>query len=272
MSLAVGVAALYAAAPRRLALVAGIAGALGVVLGAALAGLLGLYLAVGAIVALASVRGKTTRRALGLTAAVLVLVTAGVLALRLGDFGFGDESDDAGVAGGSWRQRLIYVYVGGRVFLDNPVLGTGWHGELPPEEYAAYLPDARRTFPNEPPHYFPSPSGTFIPQQTYDQVLYELGLVGAALFLVLGVLTVRTVARVGRAWPPGRTDTALAYFPAAWVGSLAGALAGAALFGGNPLTTMLWLTLGVAALSPSLVPPPRTPEPAEERREPATVA
>jgi hypothetical protein len=272
MSLVVGIVAFYVRAPRRLALVAVIAGGLGVVLGAALAGLLGLFLGVAAIVRLAAVRAELTRRALALTMAVLVLVTAGVLALRLGDFGVGDQPEDEGVTGGSWRQRLIYVYVGGRIFLDNPVVGTGWHGELPPEEFAEYVPDARRAFPDEPVHYFPSPPGTFLPQQTYDQVLYELGLVGAALFLLLGALTVRTVARVGSAWPDGHPDGALAYLPAAWVGSLAGALAGAALFGGNPLTAMFWLTLGVAALAPSLVPPSRASAPAEGRREPATVA
>ena len=65
------------------------------------------------------------------------------------------------------------------------MLGTGWQGELPPEDYARYLPDARERFSDQPPHYFPPHDGTFIPQQTYDQVLFQLGLVGAALFLVL---------------------------------------------------------------------------------------
>jgi hypothetical protein len=272
MSLVVGIIALYVAAPRRLALVAGIAGGLGVALSAALAGLLGLYLAAAAIVALAAVRGVVTRRAVALTGAVLVAVTAGVFVFRIGDFGIGYEDDDAGVTGGSWRQRVIYVYIGGRVFLDNPVLGTGWYGELPPEEYAQYVPDARRAFPDEPAHYFPSPTGTFLPQQTYDQVLFELGLVGAALFLVLGALTLRTVARVGLGWPRGHPDEALAFLPAAWVASLAGGLAGAALFGGNPITALFWLTLGVAALVPSLVPPRRSPAPAPELREHAAIA
>ena len=51
--------------------------------------------------------------------------------------------------------------------------------------------------------------------------------------------------------------------PSAWTAALVGALAGAALFGGIPLTAVFWLTLGVVALAPSLVPPP--PRPARPR-------
>ncbi len=118
------------------------------------------------------------------------------------------------------------------------------------------MPDARRRFPDQPPGYFPSPPASFIPQQTYDQVLYELGIVGAALFLALAVVAVRTAIRVGRAWPSPRTDEGLAYLPLAWTASLAGALAGAALFGGIPMTAIFWFTLGVVAVAPSLLPPP----------------
>ena len=78
------------------------------------------------------------------------------------------------------------------VFLDRPLLGTGWHGELPSATYTRYLPDARDRFADQPPHYFPLEDGTFVPQQTYDQVLYQLGLIGAALLLVLS------------RWPCGR--------------------------------------------------------------------
>ena len=272
LSLTLGVVGFFAEVPRALAAVAVVAGAIGVALGAALAGLLGVYLAVGAILALAFSRRAFTRRALAWTGLVVVVVTASVLALRLGDFGVLGEDEDGGVAGGSWRQRLIYAYIGGRVFLDNPVLGTGWHGVLPPDEFARYLPDARRAFPDEPARYFPSPDDSFIPQQTYDQVLFELGLVGAVLFVVLGALTLRTAIQVGTRWPPSGPDEALAYLPAAWLGSVAGALAGAALFGGNPLTGLFWLTLGVCAVGPSLLPPRPARTAAPARREPAPVA
>lgn len=269
MTLALGLAALFAPAHRlgRLPLVAGIAGAVGVVLGAAVAGLLGLYLAAGAIVVVAIARGAATKRAVGLTVATTAAVTIGVLALRSGDLGaffrslgIGEAQDDPFGNAASWNERLIDAYIGGRIFLENPIVGTGWHGELPPSEYARFLDDARARFPDQPESYFPSADG-FIPQQTYDQVLYELGIVGALLFVALAVVTVRAAARVARTWPRDDPDALAAYLPAAWVGALAGGLTGAALFGGIPLAAIFWITIGVTALAPSLAPP----VPARER-------
>ena len=43
-----------------------------------------------------------------------------------------------------------------------------------------------------------------------------------------------------------------------WVAGMAGALAGAALFGGSPLASLFWLTLGVVAATPLLVLDPRS--------------
>jgi hypothetical protein len=268
MTLALGLAALFT--PRhylgRLPLVAGVTGAIGVVLGAAVAGLLGLFLAVGAIVAVAVVRGAATRRAVGLTLAATAAITIGVLGLRSGDLGaflrsvgIGEKQADQFGNAASWNERLIDAYLGGRVFLDNPILGTGWHGELPPDEYVRFLGDARARFPDQPASYFPDSDDPFIPQQTYDQVLYELGIVGALLFLVLAFVTVRTAARVARGWPRGDPDELAAYLPAAWLGALGGGLAGAALFGGIPLAAIFWITIGVTALSPSLAPPASRP-------------
>ena len=266
MMLAVGLAALFTPAHRlgRLPLVAGIAGAIGVVLGAALAGLLGLYLTAGAIVAVAGARGVATKRAVALTSAATVAITVGVLTLRSGDLGaflrsvgIGERRDDPFGNAASWNERLIDAYVGGRVFLENPIAGTGWHGLLPPREYVRFIDDARARFPDQPASYFPSVDG-FIPQQTYDQVLYELGIVGALLFLVLAFAVVRASVRVVRAWPRDDPDDLIAYLPAAWVGALAGGLSGAALFGGVPLAAIFWLTIGVAAVAPALAATVRT--------------
>jgi hypothetical protein len=243
---------------------AGLVGTIGITLGAALAQLLGLYLAVAAILGLAALRRSVSVRAVLVTLLVTGAVTAGTLSLRSGELGFlqawfgSKKPETPGQYAGSWSQRLIFAYIGGRIFVDHPVLGSGWYGLIPPKVYARYVPDARRRFPDQPPRYFPSPPANFIPQQTYDQVLYELGIVGAALFLAMAVVTVRTVVSVGRRWPGHRTDEGLAYLPAAWVASLAGALAGAALFGGIPMTAIFWFTLGVAALAPSLMPPSRS--------------
>lgn len=265
MSLSVALGCLFAGGsshPRhRLTALAGSSGTVAVTLGASLAGLISLYLAAGAIVAVAALHGRLSRRRLAVAGLVLAVATSGVLTLRSGDLtaflrylGIAERTAVQDENAASWSQRLIYVYIGGRVFIDNPVLGTGWHGELPPEEFARYLPDAHARFPDQPLRYFPSPGASFIPQQAYDQVLFELGVVGAALFLVLGALTLRSALSVARGWPRGDPDEPLAVIPLAWTLILIAALAGAALFGGIPLNAIFWLTLGVAALAPSLMP------------------
>jgi len=233
-----------------------VAGSLGVMLGASLASLLAVYLVSGAILALALVRHSLRLGAVLATFAVAVVVTAGTLSLRGGELGFlqqwfGPEPEQPGQYAASWSQRLIFAYLGGRVFLDQPLLGTGWQGELPPDEFARYLPDAHERFSDQPPSYFPKSDGTLIPQQTYDQVLFELGLVGATAFLAATLLAIRQAVRAGVRWA-GEAWSELAYVPVAWLAGLAGALAGAALFGGAPLTATFWLILGVAAAAPPL--------------------
>jgi hypothetical protein len=187
-------------------------------------------------------------------------VSVGVLALRSGDLaafsrflGVGEKREQAEQNAAGWNERLVYAYIGGRIFLDHPVLGTGWYGTLPPDEYVQYLPDARTRFSDLPPGYFPSRRG-FVPQQAYDQVLYELGVLGALLFLALGVITLRSTMAVARLWPRGDPDEPAAFVPAAWTAALACSLLGAALFGGSALTAVFWLVLGLAAAAPSLVP------------------
>ncbi|MGH3072901.1 MAG: O-antigen ligase family protein [Gaiellaceae bacterium] len=242
--------------PGLLAVVALAAGVVGTVLGASLASLIGIYLASIVILAISLRRGDLRAAAALVTIAVAGVSTAGTLALRQGELGFlqewfGTPSDVPGANAASWSQRLIYAYIGGRVFLDNPVLGTGWHGLLPPEEFAQYVPDARERFPDQPPPYFPPTDEGFIPQQTYDQMLFELGLVGAAVFLVvLGLAGWRAAVAARRRSPDP------AYVPAAWLAVILGALAGAALFGGSPLTGMFWLALGVVAAVSAPKPEP----------------
>lgn len=258
-SLAVGLASLHSRhGLGRLPLVAGIVGALGITLGAALASLLGLYLAGAALIAVAAARGMLRLRPVLATLLVALSVTAGTYAVRGSDLGFLRQwfapapNAQPGQYAGSWSQRLMFSYIGGRVFLANPVLGTGWWGELPPSEYARFLPDARKRFSDQPARYFPKADGTLIPQQTYDQVLYQLGLVGAVSLLALGIAAVRDASRAARRWRQADADELAAYLPAGWLASLAGALAGAALFGGTPMAALFWLTLGLVAAVASL--------------------
>ena len=234
------------------------AGGLGIMLGASLASLLGLYLVVAAVLALARARRSLRRGAVLVTLGIALAVTAGTLSLRSGELGFlqawfGPEPETPGQYAASWSQRLIFVYVGGRVFLDRPVLGTGWQGELPPEDFARYLPDARERFPDQPPHYFPPADGRFIPQQAYDQVLFQLGLVGAALLLLTLGLAVAQAIRAGLAAPHTEAWGEAAFVPLGWLAAVAGALAGEGLYGGAPLTAAFWLTLGIVAATPVIL-------------------
>jgi hypothetical protein len=258
MALVFGLAHVFARdrLPPTVALVGIGVGSVGIVLGASLASVLGLYIGAAAMFALARVRRSLRRRAVVLTLVICAAVTAGTYGVRSADLGFlqawfGPPPETPGQYAASWSQRLIYVYIGRRVFLSHPLLGTGWEGELPPSDYAKYLPDARERFPDQPPPYFPPEDETLIPQQTFDQVLFELGLVGAVLFLVLAGLAVRRAAVAGRRPRPGERWAEQAYIPVGWIGVIGGAIAGAALFGGSPLAALFWLTLGVVAATPS---------------------
>lgn len=256
MTLSIWFAQLYVGAGRRrrLTQACGVAGVVGITLGAALASLIGVYLAVAALALVARTRREFDAPKLALTIGVLAVITAAVLNLRADNLGFlrawfGTHETNAASQPepGAWSQRLIFAYIGGRVFEAHPVTGTGWYPELPPKEYARFLPDARHRFPDQPAHYFPPPDGRFIPQMAYDQVVYELGLLGALVFLILGLATVRQSIRAGRRWPPEDPEPLAAYVAPSWTASMVGVLAGIGLFGGATVSVLFWLTLGIAA-------------------------
>lgn len=256
LTLVAGLAAVYARRTDPLAVTGVAAGGVAIALGASLATLGGLYLAAAVLIAVALVRGSLRGAAVVATLGVVVAVTAATLTLRSGELGFiqewfGPEAEQPGQYAASWSQRLIYAYVGGRVFVDQPVLGVGWYGELPPEEYERYLPDARERFSDQPPRYFADLEDSFIPQQAYDQVLIQLGLVGGGLFALLAFLAARPAVRVALRAPPQLLEHALV--PIGWLAGMAGALAGTALFGGSPLASLFWLTVGVVGAIPPLV-------------------
>ncbi len=241
-----GLTLVFARRRGRRAALAIVVGSLGCILGAALASLLGLYLGAATLLLIAALRRHVDMRALLVTAATLAVVSAGTLTIRSADLGFlqswfGSPPSRPGQYAASWSQRLIFAYIGGRIFIDHPVLGTGWYGDLPPATFARYLPDARRRFSDQPPRYFPPANGEFIPQQTFDQVLYELGAAGGLALLGLLVALGRASANTAR-----RARGALAPLPAAWLAGSIGALAGEGFFGGTPLAATFWLVAGIA--------------------------
>lgn len=217
-----------------------VAGSIGCILGAALASLLGLYLGVAVLIGVTAVRRTINFRGIVVTVVTVAVVTAGTLVIRAGDLGFlqswfGKPPSRPGQYASSWSQRLIYTYLSGRVFIDHPVLGTGWYELLPPKEFDKYLAAAHRRYRDQPANYFPPASSPLIPQQTFDQVPSQLGVIGAAAFLALLVGVGRAAWRAAR-----RTPLALA-----WFGAALGAIAGEALFGGSPLVATFFLVAGV---------------------------
>ena len=263
MTLTMWFAHLYSSAGRhrRLAGVAAVVGVIGITLGAALASLVGVYLAIAALAAVAWARGEYRPKALIVTVVVVVAITGGVLNLRADNLGFlrswlgvNQKNTPASGEPGAWSQRLIYAYIGGRVFLAKPILGTGWYPELPPKEYDRFLPDARHRFSDQPAHYFPPADGRFIPQMAYDQVLYELGLAGALVFALMLGATIRDSTRAARRWRRDDPDPLVAYVAPAWTASLLGVLAGIALFGGATVSVLFWLTLGTVAALVAVAP------------------
>lgn len=217
-----------------------VSGGIGCVLGAALASLLGLYLGAAVVVALALARRERVVRTLAVTAVSVGLVTAGTLTIRAGELGFlqswfGKPPSRPGQYAASWSQRLIYTYIDGRIFLAHPLLGTGWYGLIPPDEWTQYLPAARRRFNDQPPRYFPAADEPLTPQQTYDQVAAELGLVGSAAFVAFLGGAAYAAARATRRSP----------LAAAWLAAAIGAIAGDGFFGGTTLVALAWLVPGV---------------------------
>jgi hypothetical protein len=236
----------------RLRWIAIAAGGLGLSLAAAVAGLVGTYIALLVVLSIARVRGRLALRPALAAVAVVIAVSIPTFWLRNNDLGFlhawfGPAPANPAEYASSWSQRLIFAYIGGRVFLDHPIAGTGWSGTLPSAEYARFLPDARSRFADQPANYFPPAGGSFTPQQTYDQVLYELGLIGAALFLAILVGVVRANVQTVRDWRDRRADGWAPYLPAVLTASVVGALAGEGLFGGTPTAALFWLSIGVAA-------------------------
>ena len=155
------------------------------------------------------------------------------------------ENAKPGEYAGGWSQRLIFSYIGYRIFIDRPVLGTGWWGELPPSEYArfsrtpvpAFLISRRATSRRRRARSSRSRPTT--------RSSTSSGSSGSLAF-ARARGDRRSVPQRDRPALAARDDDELAvYLPAAWLASLAGTLAGSALFGGTPIAALFWVTLGL---------------------------
>ena len=239
---------------RTVAWVAAIAGTVGVILGAAIT-------TVAAVVLCAAVAlgvGRRRRLLDGRRAVAVVALTCaavvGSTALRSGDIGDffrflgvgGDEKTEANVE--TYSHRTVLSYIGVRIFLDQPLLGVGWQGSLLEENYAPYLDDARRVFPEVSEEALPSPEHPWGIQNAYIQASADLGLVGILLLLatVVGGIAVACTAAIRG--PPATAGLALLTLFALLVAASEWAALG--LIPGIPVTALFWLSLGAAVALP----------------------
>ena len=228
----------------RLALAAGIAGAVGVVLGGAIDTLLGTYLAALGVVLVTRLREP---RKLAIVAVLLVAITVGTALLRssaLADglkfLGIKQGTGGASTHVQSYRQRAMLAYIGGRVFLDHPILGVGWQGSSDPYAFSPYVADAKKRF-DQPTKAFPSEQHRWGVQNAYVQSLADLGLLGLPAFLAALLVPAFLALRrgVGDARVLGVALPLL----------VLGVWNGYGLVAGIPLAALTWLGVGVAAAS-----------------------
>ena len=236
-TLSIGLLALALGERRRLGVVAGTAGGLGVILSGATTALVGI---VAAGVA-AWLLGR--RRALAI-AAVVAVVSAGVIAIRTVDtrqlldaLGVERPRDVATDPEASWQQRFALAYIGGRIFLDHPVFGAGWQRSEDDEVYLEHVDDARRRFPDLPAIALPSRAHPWGVQNAYVQAAADMGVIGLLAFLALFLLPLRVAWRAGAAGG----------VPILWLLVAMGVWIGLGLVAGIPLVGLTWLAIGLSA-------------------------
>ncbi len=219
-------------------------GALGLILSGAMSGVIGVWLAAGATVAIVYRNGRPRRRSVAWIAVVLVAVTVGTSAMRataLDRFAeFLGIRDHTAQSGGiqSYAHRTLLGYIGVRIFLDHPVTGVGWQASASDFAYSPYLDAARRRFPSEPVEAFPSPQHRWGVQNAYLETLADLGVIGfVALLTAFGSALVTGVRR-------SRT-TPLALVGVAWLLVASGVWIGLGLTAGIPLAALTWMAFGL---------------------------
>ncbi|MBM3678491.1 MAG: O-antigen ligase family protein [Actinobacteria bacterium] len=247
-------------APRRLAGIGGVAGAIAMILSGTLVGALG-FTAGAAVLGLVAWSRLGARPGAVLRLAVLtIVVLAGVFAFRGGDVL--DFARFLGIGPGerkttdieTYSQRTVLLYIGGRIVLDNPIAGIGWQGSAAERGYGPYVADARARFPTVADEAFPGQGRPWGIQNAYVQAAADLGLPGALLFLAVVLAPFALLLRPLRSAPAESAGAAVAVATIAFV--VAGLWLALGLVAGIPLDAVMWLALGlVAALRAGLAEP-----------------
>jgi hypothetical protein len=239
-----GAAVLAGAVVRRgaLARVLIVSGVAGTILAGAVSAMLGLVTALG-VLTLITIRSDR-RRALSIVAIGTVIV-AGAVMIRLTDlsafqrFLHGSKTTTAETHIQTYSHRTLLAYIGGKIWLGQPVLGVGWQGSNDPWAFEPYLPAAHRRFPTEAPLAFPAPDRRYGIQLLYLQALADLGIVGLAALLALLAATFAVAARA--------RQNAAGAIAALWILFVAWCWTAQGFVAGIPLEALTWLTVGLAA-------------------------
>src|SRR6185295_8067431 len=197
------------------------AGALGVILSGAMTAVLGLWLAVAAVLLGARVlRALDVRRALALLGVALV-VTAGTATMRADTI------------------ERFAEFIGLREKTADT--GVGWQASSEEWAYGPFLDAARARFPDEPDQAFPSPEHPWGIQLLYLQVAADLGIAGIVVLLGLAAAGIATGIRGIRSSP-------VALCGLGWLLVVVGVWTGIGLVSGLPLGALTWLSFGLVAV------------------------
>jgi len=233
--------------------VAVVSGGLGLIVSGSSAGAIGLGIGVALLAVAARLRGWLDRRRALAIAAITGVVLGGVFVMRAGEInqflrfvGIGRAKDTQnGVQ--SYVQRTLLVYIGWRIFQDNPIGGAGWQASTEQRVYGPFLPAAHREFPGTPELAFPSPEHPWGVQNAYVQAMSDLGVVGLLAFLSLLVSALIILVRPALRGPPAVAVAALVSL--VWLVLVMGVLSALGLVAGIPTDALLWLTLGFCVLA-----------------------
>lgn len=249
LSFAILVFARPAPRERTLGIVAGAAGAIGLVLSGAITGFVGVALAGIAVLGVAARRRQLTTKRASVLIGSSIVVVLGILLIRGGEIRRIVEGLETAPSVErpveSYVHRTLLAYIGIRIFLDHPVLGVGWQGSGELENYEPYLADAHRRFPGVAAVAFPSPKHPWGVQNAYLQTLSDLGILGLIALLALFVVGLVLGLRVSLRAPPGVCTAALA--GPLWLLVAAGVWNGLGLVAGIPLEALTWLGFGLVA-------------------------
>jgi O-antigen ligase len=223
----------------RIAWVAAVSGAIGVILSGSVAAVIGLGLAAAALLVLVVLEKEVVLRRLAVVAAILAVTAGGVAAMRANQLDsvlrlVGIETQrEPSKDVESYAHRAVLVWIGWHIFLDHPIAGAGWEASGDPATFMRYVPAAQRAYPHEPPLAFPSPEHRYGVQNLYVQFLADLGVVGLILLLAVFAAAVRLALRAGAAI--GLVLTAVA----------AGVWVAQGIVAGIPLDALTWLGIGL---------------------------